>query len=163
MRELTDVRGRLTNRNHALSVVIQILPHYLQQPFHAPPTLRLRNNPAGLALHLLPAQVAILHLHLGKRHGQPPHDPLVGHAVDVCFQHDTKVEDELVPDILVVGDEYGVAQDDVLAVGVGGGHEPVDKGLARDDVRLQDVEVEDRRLWVPDEAGGRLGDYLRAW
>ena len=60
-------------------------------------------------------------------------------------------------------DQDRVAQDGVFAIRVGGGYEAVDEGLARDDVGLQDVEVEKGGFGCADEAGGGLGDDAGAF
>lgn len=140
---LKGVRARLTDRNHALPVVIQVLPHNLQQPLNPsppiPPLLAPVPNPP--ISPLLATQVPVLDLHLPKRNRQPPHDPLKRPAVAPLLHHDAKVEHELVARVLLVRDEDGVADDDMLARGVGRRHEAVAEGLAGDDVGLEMVEV----------------------
>lgn len=137
------VRARLTDRDHALPVVIQVLPHNLQQPLNPPPPIPplLAPVPHPRISPLLATQIPILDLHLAKQNRQPPHDPLKRPAVAPLLDHNAKVEHELVARVLLVRDEDGVADDDVLARGVGGGHEAVAEGLAGDDVGLEVVEV----------------------
>jgi hypothetical protein len=66
--------------------------------------------------------------------------------VDIGVEDEAKVEDELVAQILCVGDDDGVAEDGVLAVRGVDGEVAVAKGLAGDDVLVQDVKVDEGRL-----------------
>lgn len=84
-------------------------------------------------------------LHLGKCSGETADDALVGGMVDVGLDEEAKVEDELIAQILSVRNDDGVAEDCVLAVGRVDGDVAVAKGLARDDVLLEDVKVDERR------------------
>lgn len=65
-----------------------------------------------------------------------------------------------------MGDNDGIAQDGVLAIGGVDGQVAVAEGLARDDVLLQDVEVDEgsfgRALDRRDAPGWRLGDDFGA-
>lgn len=64
-------------------------------------------------------------------------------------------------------DDDGEAEDGVLAVGRVDGEVAVAKGLPRDDVLLEDVEVDERRFGAGarggDAACGGLGDDFGAW
>jgi len=118
-------------------------------------------------LALAAAQVLVLLLHLGKGDGEASYDMLKGGVVGVGLDEQAKVEDELVALVLCVGDDDGLPEDGVLAVGGVDGDEAVAKGLPGDDVLLQDVEVDERRarggVRGRDASWGRLGDDLGAW
>lgn len=153
--------SELADRNHALAVVVEILLDNLEQAL---------NGAAGGAVVQLVldlAEVLVLLLHLSKGGGEAADDALVGGVVDVGLDEEAKVEDELVAQVLVVGNDDGVAEDGVLAVGGVDGDVAVAKGLARDNVLLQDVKVDERRararLGGGDASWGRLRDNLGAW
>lgn len=174
-----DQGGKHTNGYHALAVVIQILLDNLQQTRNRPPS--------RLLLRAVAAQIRILLLHLSKRDSEPPHHALIGDLVAanaratpaimtaagtaaavadadaVALDDQAEVEDELVALVLWVGDGDGEAEHAVLAAVVGGrgrvdGDVAVEEALARDDVLLQHVEVEEARLALR----GRLG-HDAAW
>lgn len=154
----------LTHGNHALAVVVQVLLDNLQQALDGPPCLVVP-EPVALAL----AEILILLLHLGKGGGEVPHHALVGSLVDIGLDEDAKVEDELVAEILGVGDDDGVAEHGVLAVGRVDGYVAVAKGLAGDDVFVEDVKVDEGLacgegcLGGGDASGRRLGDDFGAY
>lgn len=165
-REIDD-GGYLTNGYHALAIIVQILLDNLQQTLNRPPSAQL-DLPASLPLPItlflptttpnkplptVPAQILILLLHLGKRHREPSHHPLVGDLVDIALDDQPKVEDELVALVLGVGDGDGEAEHRVLGVGVIDGNVPVEEGVAWDDVLLEDVKIEETWFWCP--GGGR--------
>lgn len=152
----------LTDRDHALAVVVQILLDNLQQALNRPPPdpLAILPDPGARPVDVA-AQKLVLLLHLGERDGQAPHDALIGHLVAIVGLDDqAKVEDELVALVLWVGDGDGEAQDAVLGVRVVDGDVAVEEGLARDDVLLQHVKVEEaglaRRLLLQGGAGGAV-------
>lgn len=93
----------LTNWNHTLPVVIQVLLDNLKQTHNRPP-----RAVAIRALCLAKAQVLILLLHLGKRLGQTPHDALIRCLVALSLDQQAKVEDELIAHILWIADDHGV-------------------------------------------------------
>lgn len=130
----------LTNRNHTLSVVVQVLLDNLKQTHNRPP-----RAVAIRALCLTQAQVLILLLHLGKCLGQTPHDALIRRLVALGLHQQAKVEDELIAHVLCMRDDDGKPQDGVLSVGGVDGDIAVAEGLAGDDVLLQDVKVDERR------------------
>lgn len=66
--------------------------------------------------------------------------------VDISIEDEAKVKDELVAEILCVGDDDGVAEDGVLSVRGVDGEVAVAKGLAGDDVLVQHVKVDEGRL-----------------
>lgn len=130
----------LTNWNHTLPVVIQVLLDNLQQTHDRPPsTVAIR------ALCLTKAQVLVLLLHLGECLSQTPHDALIRCLVALRLHQQTKVEDELIAHVLGVRDDYRESQDSVLAVRGVDGDITVAEGFAGDDVLLQDVKVDERR------------------
>lgn len=133
---------KLTDGYHALAVVVEILLDNLEQTLNGPPTRQEILFSVGPALAL--AQVLILLLHFAKDGGEAADDALVGDLVNVGLDEQAKVEDELVAHVLGVGDEDGVAEDGVLAVGRVDGHVAVAEGLAWDDVLLEDVKVDER-------------------
>jgi hypothetical protein len=148
----------LTDGNHALAVIVKILLDNLKQALNGPPSPIVGR--LGLAL----AEVLVLLLHLGKGGGEAADDTLVRDLVNVGVDEQAKVEDELVALVLGVGDDDGEAEDGILAVGGVDGDVAVAKGLARDDVLLEDVKVDERRAGATfgggDAAGGRLRNDL---
>lgn len=146
----------LTNWNHALSVVIQVLLDNLKQTHNRPP-----RAVAIRALCLTKAQVLILLLHLGKCLSQTPHDALIRGLVALGLDQQAKVEDELIAHILWIPNDHGEPQDGVFAVGRVDCDIAVAEGLAGDDVLLQDVKVDERRplaVGGGDAAWRSLGD-----
>lgn len=78
-----------------------------------------------------------------------------------------EVEDELVALVFGMSDDDGEAKDGVFAVGRVDGEVAVAKGLARDDVFLEDVEINEGWTGVGcvgggDASWGRLGDDFGA-
>ena len=150
----------LTNGNHALAVVVEILLDNLEQTLNG----SARGAVMQLVFHF--TQILILLLHLGKSRGETANDALVGGGGDGCLDEQAKVEDELIAQILSVRDDDGVAENGVLSVGGVDGDVAVAKGLARDNVLLQDVKVDEGRargcFRGGDASWGRLRDYFGA-
>ncbi len=140
--------SKLTNGNHALPIVVEVLFNNLKQRLDRPSGLVLAN------IHAL-AEIAALLLHLGKGHGQAAHDALVGDLVDVILDDEAKVEDEGVAVVALAGNGDGETEDNVFPLGVGNGNVAVAKGLARDEIFAEHAEVEQR--WLGG-AGARHGD-----
>lgn len=88
------------------------------------------------------AKILILLLHLGKSRGEIPHHALVGSLVDISLDEDAEVEDEFIAQILGVGNNDREAEHGVLAVWGVDSDVAVAKGLAGDDVFLEDVKVD---------------------
>lgn len=120
----------LTNWNHALRIIIQILQHLFDE----------RKHPRG---GTLVAQKATLLLERLEQLRHLPDDALVRAVLDRLVEHDGKVEDELVARVLAVLDAHRVAQDPVLVRA----HrdEAVAEVLLGDDVLGHRVEVEEGR------------------
>ena len=134
-----SVDGRLTDWNHAFSVIVEIFLDDLQQTLDGTP------SPVVARLGLALAQVLVLLLHLSERGGQASDHAFVGDLAGVDIDEQTKVEDELIALVLGVGDDDGVAEDGVFAIGGVYGDIAIAEGLPRDDVLLEDVEVNERR------------------
>lgn len=66
--------------------------------------------------------------------------------VDISVEDEAKVEDELVAQVLCMGDDDGVAEDGVLSIRSVDGEVAVAKCLAGDDVLVQDVKVDEGSL-----------------
>lgn len=151
----------LTNWNHALSVVVQVLLDNLKQtPDRPPRTVAFR------ALCLTEAQVLVLLLHLGECLSQAPHNALIRCLVALRLHQQAEVEDELIAHVLGMWDDHRESQDGVLAIGRVDGDIAVAEGLARDDVLLQNVEVDERRplaIRGGDAAWRSLSDDFGAW
>jgi hypothetical protein len=117
---------------------------------------------------LAQAKILILLLHLGKGGGEIPDNTLVGSLVDIGFKDDAKIKNELIAEVLGVCNDDGISEHGILAVGGVDGDEAVAKGLAGDDVLMEDVEIDEGLAGVEgcfrggDGAGGRLGDNLWA-
>lgn len=150
--------GRLTNWNHAFTIIVEILLDNLQQALNGTP------SPVVARLGLTLAQVLVLLLHLGECGGQASDHTFVGDLVGVDIDEQTKVEDELIALVLGVGDDDGIAEDGVFAIGRVYGNIAIAKGLPGDDVLLEDVEVDERRasaaLRGGDTSWWRLCDNL---
>lgn len=82
------------------------------------------------------------------------------------YNHNAKVEDELIALVLGVSNGHRQAQHRVLALGLIDRDEAIEEGLARDDVLLHYIKVEQAglplrtgALWH-DAPGGRLSNDL---
>lgn len=103
LRETKSTRrenGKLTNGNHTLIIIIQILSDDLQQSTNTLSTT--------LTFH---TQVLILYLHFAEGIGQSSHDSFVRLGVELIRHHNSEVEHEFIALILLVGDVDGVAYD----------------------------------------------------
>lgn len=163
----------VVNGDHALAVVVEVFPDDLQQSLYGAASTKVVISCRGAVAHgsrgnqptAQGAQVLVLLLELGKCDGQATDDTLVRQLVcggQAGVDDEAKVEDELVAVVFWVEDGYWKPQDAALAVRVPHRHVPVKKGLARDDVLLQHVKVEERclcgSLRRDDAAGRTLGD-----
>lgn len=155
---------RRTDWNHALAVVVEIFLDNLEETLDGAARIGgvIGVNYGGSSGSIwglaAAAEVLVLLLHLGKGGGEAADDTLVGGVVDVGLDEEAKVEYELIAQILSVRDDDGVAEDGVFAVGRVDGDVAVAEGLARDDVLLQDVKVDEagagRVFRGGDAAGG---------
>lgn len=155
----------LTHGYHALAIIIQILLDNLQQALNRPTPSHLNDlltiTTASIRTHFLTAatrsesvnnvaaQVLILLLHLRKRDRQPSHHTFIRDLVDITLHHQPEIENELVALVLWIGNGNGEAEHRVFGVWVVDGDVAVEEGVARDDVLLQDVKVEEAWFWRP--------------
>ena len=139
--------GDLTDRNHALAVVIQILQYLLNQCIHA------------LPLHFATQEVVLL-LQRFEKFRQLSHHTLIRAEFRAFIEDYRKVEDEFVAVVAVVLETYGVAEQAVFVVA--DGDEAVAEFLLGDYVLGDGVEV-DQRGWVVWRRGrgdGAIGDLV---
>jgi hypothetical protein len=174
--------GSLTDRNHALAIVVQILKHHLakgvdllsdrrvrrlvrimtlggRRVHHRRPQVVVRSRPGPQLLVLLPGQEQALLLQVSKQVRHLAHNGRVAGEVVVLVQHDGEVEDELVAVVPRVLDAHRV-RDDTEAVDAHG-EQPVAELLAGYDQTLYRAEVEERLLPVAGHASDRDNGALR--
>ena len=95
--------GGHTNRDHALTIIIQILHQSLAQTIHLPPT----------TLRMIPGQESTLLLQLTHQIRQFLHHALIRAEILLLGQHQTEIEDEFIAVVPVRLDADRIAQDTV--------------------------------------------------
>jgi hypothetical protein len=130
----------LTNRDHTLIIIIQILLDNLQQRRNRPPILTIT--------HILITQKLILRLHLRKRTRQPPHHSFIRDLINFHTYNEAEVEHELISYIFLIFDADWVTEDAVFVVWVANTDEAVAERLSGDDVFGHDFEV--KKAWFVD-------------
>ena len=107
---LDDQRWPLTDRYHALAVIIQILQDDLAEGIDLP--LRI---PAISSAKVLTQKLPLL-FQIPKESGQPANDGDITAHILVLFQDDGKVEDELITVVLPRVDTHRISKDSIVAV-----------------------------------------------
>lgn len=146
---------RLTDRNHALSIIVQVLKHHLTQRIHFTSTpdpkrtyALLANTRSSIPLiipHalLLSTQKTPLLFQPTKQAPHFPHDLAIARPVRlVLANHESEVEHEFIAAVLALADAHGVP-DDAVVVGAEG-DQAIAELLGGDEIRGDRGEGEQR-------------------